>query len=782
MSLIPIMKKAISIRGSARALYAGSGKRLWVLERGDPARTIDPDNVEATETVIPLYSDPAGTHEVTQPVTSDSAGRWPYWMDAGQVDLYCPDDPINPIEPWDAQSASSGSLDNDPDMATSTAVGATKSAIRAFVTQRTNKPEGTYDPTLSIYGSGGAKTDGSEDAQPAFMDAYQDAVDHGGGVILVPAGHFWFSTKAYVVGGFGAHLAHTDDNITWQGMGRGITKLDNTGASGPAALIHILGYCQDSKDYATRIGDRFYNAPFYSITGKYAKGDRVLTFANAGDEANFQVGDPVFVATGQVDVTTVAGRDKQPDACYGEVTAVDTSAHTITLKRGLPKPMQQEYYADGTSSVVTTLTSSAYPAKFGVYNMRGRALRKPTVRDMTMICAATNGPGGVRYHAWIDMELSRLEFISAAGGGLALHGGQEGTLARLQDIDCEVHPGVATQYWGMACGSSHVRIDRHRHVDTGDVATCFMNEGVADFKLRDCEQWSHRDAATGLPVWGIGQRTYDFDLIDSMMVNASPAAAFQITETEPRQFYTGNGRIVRPKAIGNIPNIGYIRGNWQVIGSEGKIALYGPPNSATAVSGVPQQNSPRGVRADSGVIVGRLPHDQVNARLYIGRLPTNCYMKPPLLDVNTAFSSGTKINIGTTDSRELTLTNDTTLPAGTIDVGSTANLLSAGALLIGPNGETRVTYTGKSGSTVTGVTGGSGTWPAGTRVVEDFQSVLGFAVLVDTTGIQMLSSINDGYQSFPVDQDVYIEFQGGSNPAAGELVVVIEWVQIPRQA
>lgn len=103
MSLVPIEKRAAGIQTATRLLYARNNARLFVIERGDHPRgySIDPDDVEATETLVPVYSDSDGTDEVTQPVLSDPAGRWSYWVDDadGDLDLYCPDDPTDPLEP-----------------------------------------------------------------------------------------------------------------------------------------------------------------------------------------------------------------------------------------------------------------------------------------------------------------------------------------------------------------------------------------------------------------------------------------------------------------------------------------------------------------------------------------------------------------------------------------------------------------------------------------------------------------------------------------------------------
>ncbi len=103
MSYAPISKTAISV-ASNRSLSVQNGVQMWVVERGDPDRTIDPNDVEATETLVPVFSDQAGAVPATQPLLSDADGKFRYYT-YGSVDLYMPADPVHPIEPWEAQVA-----------------------------------------------------------------------------------------------------------------------------------------------------------------------------------------------------------------------------------------------------------------------------------------------------------------------------------------------------------------------------------------------------------------------------------------------------------------------------------------------------------------------------------------------------------------------------------------------------------------------------------------------------------------------------------------------------
>jgi uncharacterized phage protein gp47/JayE len=71
-----------------------------------------------------------------------------------------------------------------------------------------------------------------------------------------------------------------------------------------------------------------------------------------------------------------------------------------------------------------------------------------------------------------------------------------------------------------------------------------------------------------------------------------------------------------------------------------------------------------------------------------------------------------------------TTTGSQTLPLATVNVASTSSFASSGTVRILGN---TITYTGKTGTTFTGCSGGSGTIAAGTRVAQGFTSANGLA-------------------------------------------------------
>lgn len=99
MTLSRIEKHAIRIN-SDHVLYAASGEELYVLERGDPDRTVS----LGSETEVDVFTGPDGLTLVDQPLYSQTDGSYPYYTE-GSVDLYAPGDPYNKLTPWEAVSA-----------------------------------------------------------------------------------------------------------------------------------------------------------------------------------------------------------------------------------------------------------------------------------------------------------------------------------------------------------------------------------------------------------------------------------------------------------------------------------------------------------------------------------------------------------------------------------------------------------------------------------------------------------------------------------------------------
>lgn len=120
---VPVEKRQYALNNSG-VLAAASDKRLYVLRRGDdPSRADDVDGSDPTEleafldgeTLIDVYftpdlqGDPA-TRDVSNnyvPLESESGQYfWVdgsdsglYWHEGGQVEYYCPDDPVRPLQP-----------------------------------------------------------------------------------------------------------------------------------------------------------------------------------------------------------------------------------------------------------------------------------------------------------------------------------------------------------------------------------------------------------------------------------------------------------------------------------------------------------------------------------------------------------------------------------------------------------------------------------------------------------------------------------------------------------
>jgi hypothetical protein len=91
MSRVPLDTVVRTKLGPARP-----GIRLYVRERG-------------TEVSVTGYTTEAGSTKVTYPLVSDAEGRFPTaWFPAGSYDLYCPEDALNPTQPWSPGEAGAG--------------------------------------------------------------------------------------------------------------------------------------------------------------------------------------------------------------------------------------------------------------------------------------------------------------------------------------------------------------------------------------------------------------------------------------------------------------------------------------------------------------------------------------------------------------------------------------------------------------------------------------------------------------------------------------------------
>ncbi len=104
------LDKTLTRRNAALALFAAPGRLLYVLEpNGALDRVIDPEDVEATETLAEGFDAESGGSSLSQPLTSDGDGKFPdaWFDDATSYDLYCPADLTRPITRWNAASGTS---------------------------------------------------------------------------------------------------------------------------------------------------------------------------------------------------------------------------------------------------------------------------------------------------------------------------------------------------------------------------------------------------------------------------------------------------------------------------------------------------------------------------------------------------------------------------------------------------------------------------------------------------------------------------------------------------
>jgi hypothetical protein len=100
----------------------------------------------------------------------------------------------------------------------------------------------------------------------------------------------------------------------------------------------------------------------------------------------------------------------------------------------------------------------------------------------------------------------------------------------------------------------------------------------------------------------------------------------------------------------------------------------------------------------------------------LGQIELNHHQRAKLVGFRQLLTIGADIVVGAST----TVTADGTLPAATIDVGSTTGFPTSGTVtIINANGPQTVTYTGTTPTTLTGAAGGIGAIVPGDPVILD---------------------------------------------------------------
>lgn len=85
MARVPLDIVVRKTNGQARA-----GVSIYVYQRG-------------TETPVEGFTTESGSTKVTYPLTTEVEGRIPHaWYQPGSYDIHCPEDAVNPTQPWEA--------------------------------------------------------------------------------------------------------------------------------------------------------------------------------------------------------------------------------------------------------------------------------------------------------------------------------------------------------------------------------------------------------------------------------------------------------------------------------------------------------------------------------------------------------------------------------------------------------------------------------------------------------------------------------------------------------
>jgi hypothetical protein len=244
----------------------------------------------------------------------------------------------------------------------------------------------------------GATGSGTVDDTIAIQRAIQEAGEAGGGSVYFPPGNYLISQQG-TAAGIPWCLYNQWDNIHLDfGPGATLTSTDDD-----ACQIFSSGWSKPAgpaswDDYW--LGQASTNT-YYDIATA-AKSANSLTLSSAGDATNFEVGDYIYIRTGQL----VAARTTEPDAEINQVTSI--SGAVLGLRWPTAKPYEQEYWPDSSETGVTSTTPTAWEAPYGVAVITDRVLHNFKITGGRFVATA-GSVSIIRSHACIGTVIEGVQ-------------------------------------------------------------------------------------------------------------------------------------------------------------------------------------------------------------------------------------------------------------------------------------------------------------------------------------------------------------------------------------
>ena len=215
------------------------------------------------------------------------------------------------------------------------------------------------------------------------IQAAIDSMSAAGGSIFIPAGQFNINACHLATGGWRSGLQlFGKNNLTIAGQGAGsILNFESCRSGGLQRSDTIaLAMTPYVAGAFTFLQSNYPELPAYGIAPA-ALSSNSLSFNKAPDASHFNVGDYIFVRTGNFD----SGTTLTPDSELNQVTGIDLVNGTLSLRWPTEKAYQAQCFASGNDGIATTDCSGGKtPAILGVADANAYTTNSIDIHDLTI--------------------------------------------------------------------------------------------------------------------------------------------------------------------------------------------------------------------------------------------------------------------------------------------------------------------------------------------------------------------------------------------------------------
>jgi hypothetical protein len=364
----------------------------------------------------------------------------------------------------------------------------------------------------------GVQGGGVDDTAP-IQRAIDDACSAGGGEVFFPEG-VWTTNTQRVSNNrsWTANLAVWADNVIFRGVGDASILKSTLPNHASQALLGVSGGAKPLGKTGWEVwGDHdiadVTKVPVLALApGTYQRGSNSVILASSSDAATFNVGDLIYIRTGQL-LGAAAGTNREPDSETN--TVIGVSGFTITLKYPLCKTYEQEYYNTGTTGVTST-TVTANPAPFGVARVTDYYINGFGVVDMQIHA----GFAGIFVTQTRKM---RFHGFNTNVGRFSIGGNN---WSKTQASDCNFHnndPSYGSYAFAPATGS-HDILCSNVNITSDGFTFLHIHEGTSRLRYLGGSILNAIPGGAGKHAVDIAARGYDIG-IDGTTINTTGSSA-----------------------------------------------------------------------------------------------------------------------------------------------------------------------------------------------------------------------------------------------------------------